>query len=205
MLNNNLIRVDSSLVKPASITCTNAFKNDPYVKYIVPDEHKRPAIHYVFEYYLRLAIAGKEIVFTTSPECEGVAIWEDTRQKWPLNAIFHARNPLLSLRCGVLVILRLLVAERHIAKIKKQYAPETHLYLALLAVRPESQGKGFASILVGPMLTYADKENLPCYLETQNTKNVSLYEHFGFKVVYNNVLPHTTVPFYGMLREVKNQ
>jgi len=48
-----------------------------------------------------------------------------------------------------------------------------------------------------------DKQNLPCYLNTQNVNNVSLYEHFGFELVGEIKVPNSNVNYYGMLRNKK--
>jgi ribosomal protein S18 acetylase RimI-like enzyme len=68
-------------------------------------------------------------------------------------------------------------------KIKhKEHANFPHWYLYNIAVDPKYQGKGWASVLLNPMLAKADKEKLPCYLETGD-RNVQFYKHFGFEVI----------------------
>jgi GNAT superfamily N-acetyltransferase len=198
---DNLVRIDNKLVKPASFTAARAFADDPEMVYFIPDKRKRTNLHYAFEYFLRIGIFGKEEAYTTSLNCEGVAIWAYSEQKIPLMALIKA-NPLPTLRCGWRFIFHQMEANRLAIKIKKQYAPSRHMYLALLAVNPAYQGKGYASALLKPMLHKLDEAHLPCYLETQNMKNVAMYQHFGFKLVHETVLPNTTFPMYCMLREV---
>ena len=53
------------------------------------------------------------------------------------------------------------------------------------------------------MLTVIDGEGLPSFLETQGSKNVSMYQHFGFKVVDEFTVPDTQVTLVAMLREPK--
>jgi hypothetical protein len=50
------------------------------------------------------------------------------------------------------------------------------------------------------MLARIDKEGLPSYLETQEEKNVPLYEHFGFKVLEEVNIPDLDVTNWAMLR-----
>jgi predicted GNAT family N-acyltransferase len=57
--------------------------------------------------------------------------------------------------------------------------------------------------LIRSKLREIDKQNLPCYLQTQNENNVSLYEHFGFKFVGEKKFPNSNVYSYGMLRNKK--
>ena len=65
----------------------------------------------------------------------------------------------------------------------KKYCPEPHYYLSLLSVSPNFQSKGLASKLINPMIKKSNEQNIPIYLETMNSKNVPLYEHFGFKIM----------------------
>jgi GNAT superfamily N-acetyltransferase len=197
---SNPIRLPESLVNKASITCANAFIDDPETIYLIPDKKKRENLKYAFVYYLRMSVAERAEICTTSPNCEGVAIWTESEGKTPWWTIFSI-NPFPPLRCGWRYILHEMTFYRFAHKVKKQFAPFPHKYLALLAVDPSQQGKGFASQLLKPMLEKLDKQHLPTYLETQNLKNVNMYRHFGFELVYENTLPHTTLPMYVMVRK----
>jgi hypothetical protein len=42
-----------------------------------------------------------------------------------------------------------------------------------------------------------------CYLETLDEQNVSLYKHFGFKIVDKSNVPETSLTNWAMLREVQ--
>jgi GNAT superfamily N-acetyltransferase len=197
---DNLIPVDSALVRLASITCAAAFMDDPYTEYEIPNKKYRPNLKYGFEYFLRMSVLGKARIYATSQKCEGVAVWQDSLDRDGIRFAFGV-NPLLPFRCGWLFIVRELSINRLADKIKKKYAPEHHIYLSLLAVHPESQGKGFAGRLLMPMLTEANKIRLPVYLETQNLKNVAMYQHFGFKLIHEFSIPHTEMEMYSMLKE----
>jgi hypothetical protein len=50
------------------------------------------------------------------------------------------------------------------------------------------------------MLARRDEECIPCYLETIDEENISLYEHFGFKVVEKSAVPKTNLTNWAMLR-----
>ena len=81
--------------------------------------------------------------------------------------------------------------------------PAKHWHLLLLAVDPQHQGKGYASKLLEEMFSRIDEGGLPCYLETGGEKNVSMYQHFGFKVLEEFTEPNTTDKMVAMLREPK--
>jgi len=82
-----------------------------------------------------------------------------------------------------------------------QHEPETrHLELRTLAVDPDAQGRGLARALVHPMLERSDAARLPVALECTKERNVSLYEHFGFRVT--NVIEIPDGPrLWGMWRD----
>lgn len=69
------------------------------------------------------------------------------------------------------------------ANLDKAHPSEPHWYLVPLSVRPEYQRRGLGSQLVRPILEQADREQLPCYLETSDPANVDYYRRFGFRVV----------------------
>jgi GNAT superfamily N-acetyltransferase len=67
-----------------------------------------------------------------------------------------------------------------------------HLYLPLLGVVPQAQGRGLGSALLRPMLDACDAEGLPVYLEATSTRSVPLYRRHGFEV--RDVLVSRTCP-----------
>ena len=71
---------------------------------------------------------------------------------------------------------------------KHPTTPE-HWYLAVLGVAPGSQGRGFGSHLMAPVLERCDREGTPAYLETDTERNVALYERHGFRVTERFTMP----------------
>jgi GNAT superfamily N-acetyltransferase len=200
MSETGLVKITGPLIQAAAITLAEAFFNDPYAVYLIPDPRKRANLRYGFEYYLRTSMRAGGELFTTSKNVEGVAIWQDSRKTPPWWLYLGGGNPWLPLRCGLRYIIGDFRAERQCAKIKKAYAPAQHLYLALFGVQPKYQGQGYGSRLLWPILKRLDETRTPCYLETETPKNVELYRHFGFKVVHETLFDKK-VPFYAMLRE----
>jgi ribosomal protein S18 acetylase RimI-like enzyme len=86
-------------------------------------------------------------------------------------------------------------------KLRKKYAPAKHYYLNTLAVDPAFQGRGFATSLLNPIFERLDKDDIACYVETQNMKNVDMYKHFGFALVHETLIPRTEQPLYLLLRD----
>jgi ribosomal protein S18 acetylase RimI-like enzyme len=89
----------------------------------------------------------------------------------------------------------------YVSSVHKRHTPFRHWYLLGLGVDPDYQGQGYASTLLKAMFARIDKERLPSYLETQNANNVPIYQHCGFKVVEESIVPNTRVTNWAMLRE----
>ena len=91
----------------------------------------------------------------------------------------------------------------YIDGVQERLAPFRHWYLQAIGVAPDFQGKGYAGRLLKPMLAKLDREGLPCYLETLEEQNVSLYQHFGFNIVDESRVTETTLTSWAMLREAQ--
>ena len=57
---------------------------------------------------------------------------------------------------------------------------ERHWYLNVVSTLPSRQGQGLGSAVLAPVLDDADDNGWPCYLESSNPRNVSLYLRHGF-------------------------
>jgi len=77
----------------------------------------------------------------------------------------------------------------------------TFSYFQLLGVSSNMQGRGYASALIKPILARLDKEQLPCYLETHKPENVSIFQHYGFEIVEEGIIPDSEVTQWAMLRK----
>ncbi len=62
---------------------------------------------------------------------------------------------------------------------------EPHYYLAMIGVRHAEQGKGYARQLMNAVheMSLNDSSSRGVALTTETAENVSLYEHFGYRVV----------------------
>ena len=198
---NSLVRLERSQIKPAGAMLARAFYDDPLDVYLIPDEsRRRKLLHYFYEFLARFGISYGE-VYSTSPNLGGVTVWLPS-EKAGMTLWRVIRNGGLSLlpKLGGDFTKRL-SAENSIWLIHKRHAPFRHWYLLLLGVDPVFQGKGYAGNLLRAMLARLDQEQLPCYLETHNEKNVSMYQHYGFKVVEEVIIPGTEITLRAMLRE----
>jgi len=139
-------------------------------------------------------------VYAPSQNLEGVAAWlPHNKVKIPIWQYVRLGMLPVIIRAGKEVRIELLRYDKLAKNKHKEYANFPHLYLYNLAVDPKHQGKGWTSILLNPMLAKADAERLPCYLESPE-RNVSLYEHFGFKVLEHVSSPDSDHDIWLMMR-----
>jgi GNAT superfamily N-acetyltransferase len=188
-------------IKSAALMCNRAFKDEFIDIFPDPKEREHKSL-YAHEFFLRRDYAYN-VPFITSPNVEGIAIWVhsdkwEKRKYWRIitsGAIWQA------IKIGCKATRKINKFEQYIEKKHKELAPNRHWYLSVLAVDPKYQGKGFGGKLVKEMLTRIDKEGLPCYVETEGEKNVSMYQRFGFKVLEEFTVPDTKDTLVAMLRE----
>lgn len=181
-----------------------AFKNDPINAYAFPNLAGRmKKMPYAYQYLLRyyLSYGGS---FITSPQLEGVAVWihsDNLGTSFWRMLISGAIWP--AMKMGIEAGRKMLVFDKYMERKHSELVHVKHWYLFLLGVDPQQQGKGYASKLLREMLTGIDEEDLPCYLETEAERNVPIYEHFGFDVIDEFIVPNTMVKIWAMLREPK--
>ena len=178
-------------VAESAAVLARAFDDDPLITYVLPADTPGRAgkLHWFMGRGAAYGHAWGE-VHTTTGTVEGNAVWlppGDVKLTLPR----MARNGLLlaPFRFGMGPFARFLTATNELERIHTGKAPEPHWYLMILGVDPPRQGQGIGGALIQPILARADAERLPCYLETNKTKNVPFYQKHGFDIVYEGDLP----------------
>jgi ribosomal protein S18 acetylase RimI-like enzyme len=183
---------------------SRAFEDDPFNTYAFPDPEERVRkMPYAHRFLLRYYISSGGS-FITSPKLEGVVVWihsDNLGTSFWRMIISGAIWP--ALKIGIKAFRKMQALDKYIERKHRELAPNKHWYLAVLAVDPQHQGKGYASKLLNEMLSYIDEDGLHCYLETEGEKNVSMYQHFGFEVVDEFVVPGMNDKLVAMLRKPK--
>ena len=200
-MSENLVRLTKSDLARGVEVLVNAFWDDPLNLYFIPEsENRRKLFSEYLKFRLRFAIKYGE-VYSTSPDFEGIAAWFPPG----MSNMTYFRM----MRVGGLKLIRLLGIDTiskmnrvasHVARLRKQRLLEPHWHLFPIAVDPKHQRKGYASALMNPILDRIQSESLPCFLETLTEGNVSLYEHFGFEVIYKEIIPEVELTNWGMVR-----
>jgi ribosomal protein S18 acetylase RimI-like enzyme len=78
--------------------------------------------------------------------------------------------------------------------------PLPHYQLGMIGVHPRAQGKGHASAMIRRLhrMSQADPESIGVWLDTENPRNVPIYQHLGYRIVAQEQLGPVTI--WGMFR-----
>jgi ribosomal protein S18 acetylase RimI-like enzyme len=85
--------------------------------------------------------------------------------------------------------------------LERAHPPEPSWYLQAMGVHPRAQRQGAGSRLMAAGIALADKDQLPCYLQTSDPANVKYYQRFGFELIQPAIATYPGGPTYiGMIR-----
>lgn len=197
----DVLRLNKTRVAAAAETLRQAFWDYPVTVYSYPDETEREIrLPYFFRLIIHYCLKYGE-VYATSKEMEGVAAWIPS-DNYPMSGWRVLRSVPFSVffHLGTGNNREMQAFSDYIDDMHARLAPFRHWFLQTIGVSPEHQGQGHGGRLLKSMLTRLDSENLPCYLETLDEKDISFYEHYGFKVLEKSAVPDTDLVNWAMLR-----
>jgi ribosomal protein S18 acetylase RimI-like enzyme len=178
----------------------DAYQDYPLHNWLTKGKYDQKASKLIMQITLK-TMTEDAIIYADSEQLNGFAVWLPfgfTGSKtFPflfnggLKLIFHS---------GLGIIGRLLTYENYAMNLKKEFTDNYDWYLYNLSIKKDAQGKGIASKLMRPMLQFCDDEKMVAYLETNKANNVTLYNHYGFELKREEVIPKTPVTHYSMVR-----
>lgn len=199
-MNETIGRANKAQLPAVIETLAQAFQTDPALSWILPDpDHRARALGSLFR---TLAPADERAgVVLRSAGDEAASLWrapgqaasgtmEFARTVVPLVATFGAALP------------RGLKVQGSI----DAHRPKARFwYLHYVGVRPAHQGKGHGGRIIRAQTAIADREGLPCWLETATPQNVGLYERLGFVTQVEWDVAGGGPHFWGMMRLPSDQ
>ena len=183
----------------------DAYRDYPLHNWLTKGKYDAKASKLIMQISLR-TMTKDAVIYADSEEINGFAAWLpfgfSGNKTMPflfnggLKLIFHS---------GLGIIGRLLTYEKYAMKLKKDFTDHYDWYLYNLSVKKDSQGKGIAGKLMRPMLQFCDDERMVAYLETNKDTNVGIYQHYGFDLMKEELIPKTPVMHYAMVRHPKGE
>lgn len=186
----------------AAASLARAFQDDPLQTYVFPDPAERAALsqaHFapLLEYGLRFGT-----VLTTAAELRGAAVWlPPGRTEITDERATEAGLDKLPELLGVEAATRFFAALSAVEPYHKTDVPVNHSYVLVVGVEPTAQGRGLGRALLAPLLQQADRDGLPCYLETAQPRNVGFYQHLGFRILRDIVDPASGLRLWTLRRD----
>lgn len=193
---------------PATQVLTEAFREDPMMRYFVPDDKEYESVC-SRQFRLMLWAYSSSYSMCNVVEHEGVvagaAVWEPATASMMFMIRMLAILWLCLVTMGVQRTWRYMVMMMQLEKLRHQHAPTAH-HLGVIGSGAGFQGKGLGSKCIQHGLERADALGLQCYLESSNPKNVSFYDRHGFVRVGQYQYGGKEVPSLTlMLREARKE
>ena len=179
----------------------DAYRDYPLHNWFMGGEYDEVASKLLMQISLK-TMTEDAVIYADSEEINGFAAWLPFGFTGNKAIPFLANGGLkLILHSGFGIINRLSAYENYAMGLKKEYTDNYDWYLFNLSIKKDAQGKGIASKLMRPMLQFCDDERMVAYLETNKEANVSLYKHYGFDLMKEELIPKTPVTHYAMVRK----
>ncbi len=176
--------------------------------YAIPDAAERTRLlPDVYARIIRFGCLAGEVYAAAGANAEaldGVALWMPPDAKWSrehIEASGMSQMPTL-IGDGAYQRYREVVGREWQAR--ERDLKGACWYLFLLGVEPSRQRRGLGGELMRGVLERADVEQVACYLETENERNVAFYRKQGFDVIVNGEEAGTSgVRFWSFSRTPK--
>jgi ribosomal protein S18 acetylase RimI-like enzyme len=199
---DDLYRVQKKDVRRAGEVLTDAFQHDPVWNAIFDGVSPERRIG-AFETPVRYCLKYSE-VYAPSPALESVAAWVPGALAdmtfWRMircGAIWSGMKMGMTATRKMMSVFTPIEADR-----KATMQGKFFIYLLIIGVAPQFQGQGFAGKLLRALIEKSEQAGVPIYLETETENNVRMYEHFGFEVVKEIILPIINLPMWELTRGI---
>ncbi len=202
----NLHKLKKHEIHKATLVLADAFKMDPLFKSLFGEGRKNSYKYTLVAKFMIRYCHKYGHVYASSEKFEGImAITQDEYSYMSLWRMIRSGSIFPFLRIGFKSFMKVASSLSPIdGRRKKHMKNRSFIYLQIIGVSSENQGKGHGGKLLKELIDITDEVKLPIYLETETEDNVRLYERFGFKILEQMNLPVIKQPMWLMIRDSKN-
>lgn len=195
MSGHQVIRADQGDVEPLAEVIASAFFDLAPSRWLIKSPAGRAVIFPGYFGLLAEQALASGIVHTTAGR-DAAALWLPGGPGGPGEAAdYDARLAAATgARADRFRAFEAALAARHPADL-------AHMHLAILAVRPDRQGHGLGTALLGAYHQILDQDRLPAYLEASDLRTRRLYVRYG----YSDFGPPLTLPGGPMMHPMVRQ
>jgi GNAT superfamily N-acetyltransferase len=200
-----LYRVQKGDIARVGKVLADAFQHDPVWNKICEGESDlEKRFRALFEVPVRHCLKYGE-VYAPSRDLEGIVAWVPGKYAdMTMWSIIRSGAIGAAMRMGSNASKKMGPVFKPVTEDRHEHMTGcTYLYLLIVGVATELQGKGFGRKLIGAAIEKSEREGLQLYLETETEENVKMYEHFGFRLLKKITLPIVALPMWEMVRKPK--
>jgi GNAT superfamily N-acetyltransferase len=200
-----LYKVQKRDITQVGKVLADAFQHDPLWNKIYEGESDlEKRYRAFFEVPVRYCMKYGE-VYAPSKHLEGAVAWVSGKYAdMTMWRILRSGAMGAAIRMGANASKKMGPVFKPVAEDRNEHmAGQNFLYLLIVGVATELQGKGFGKKLIGAAIEKSEHKVIPLYLETETEENVNMYEHFGFHLLKKSILPIVNLPLWEMVREPK--
>jgi ribosomal protein S18 acetylase RimI-like enzyme len=191
-------------VDAAVAVLARAFQDDPGALIIEPDPVLRPAAERaLFAPVVRQAVPLGHVAAAVDPggAIVGVATFLPPGHDTPSEDEMVAAGLLEAVAAVPAAAERMSPMVEYLDAQHAAAIDGPHWRLEFFGVEPALQGSGIGVDLIATGHAAADAAGERVYLETFTRQNIAWYERRGYRVVIDGIVPGTTVPVWGLIRE----
>jgi len=201
----------SAPVTPLQVSQTEAlatmlsrsFQNEPDFVYIVPDEQARRII---LRWFFQMVAIPASRVFgeiCTTNQIDGAALWIRGGSEFTFERMIRNAMRGMPLKLDQANLRRWINLGSRVEKARHRLVRGPHWYLLALGVETSIDRCTVSELLTGPVLSRADSDRIPCYVEIFDERDLSFYEDLGFRVEGAGDILRGGPSFWAMIRAPK--
>jgi hypothetical protein len=201
----------SASVAPLQVSQTEAmaamlgrsFQNEPNFVYIMPDEQARRMILRWFFQMVAIPASRAFGEICTTNQTDGASLWIRDGSGFSFERMIRNAMRGMPLQLDQISLRRWINVGARVEKARHRLVRRPHWYLLALGVEPSIERCTLSGLLTGPVLSGADSDKVPCYVEIFDERNLSFYEKLGFRVEGAGCIPQGGPSFWAMIRAPK--
>jgi ribosomal protein S18 acetylase RimI-like enzyme len=199
---DHLYRLQKNDLRRGAAVLANAFQHDPIWSELMADaplKSRQAAfqgpLRYYWKYGAAYAVSDRleGIITLISGELADMTLWRLIRSGALWSGMGMADAVRLGRKMGP--VFNPVQVDR-----KQNMQGGPYIYLPMLGVASEHQGKGVGGTLLRALIAQCEQARLPLYLETETESNVRWYTGYGFEVIKQINLPVINLPMWEMVR-----
>jgi len=202
-LSSSVAPLQVSQVEALATMLSRSFENEPNFVYIIPDEQARRMI--LRRFFQMVAIPASRLFgeICTTNQIHGASLWIRPGSGFTFERMIRNAMRGTPLKLDQASLRRWINLGARVEKARHRLVRGPHWYLLALGVEPSTDRCSLRGLLTEPVLSRADSDKIPCYVEIFDERDLSFYENLGFRVEGAGGITQGGPSFWAMIRAPK--